>query len=309
MKPPTSRPYRHPDDLQSVIDLILACRAEERIDPWPPVHDIRTRLGIDDAARLWIDDDKRPVAFAMIWEGNVFLYFALPRASDETLEVQAITWATARARASAEQHGERAVLCVPVCDDDPYRAALLTRAGLRCEEWYMIRMRRWLHLPIADPVVPTGFVLRPAAGESEAPVLVDLHHTAFATASETVAERVVWMRSPAYDPRLDLVAVAPNGELAAFCRGSICIEENVRLGFASAWIDVIGVHPAYRRRGLGRALLLLALRNMRDMGLNRALLSVGSWNMPAQHLFESCGFAVACRISWHVYDEEPEMAV
>lgn len=36
MKPPTSRPYRHPDDLQSVIDLILTCRAEERIDPWPP---------------------------------------------------------------------------------------------------------------------------------------------------------------------------------------------------------------------------------------------------------------------------------
>lgn len=309
MKPPVSRPYLHPDDLQSVINLILACRTAERIDPWPPAHDIRARLGADDDARLWIDECNRPVAFAMIWEGNVFLYFALPRASDETLEAQAITWATMRARASADQHGERAVLCVPVRDDDPYRAALLARAGLRCEEWHMIRMRRWLHLPIADLPVPAGFTLRPASGESEAPALVDLHHAAFATASETVAERVTWMRSPAYDPRLDLVAVAPDGALAAFCRCSVCVEENTHLGFASAWVDLIGAHPACRRHGLGRALLLLALRNMRDMGFAQALLSVGSWNTPAQHLFDSCGFVAICRIFWHVYDEEMEMAV
>lgn len=309
MKPPASRPYRHPDDLKSVIDLILACRAEECIDPWPPVHEIRTRLGASDDARLWMDERHHPVAFAMICEGNVFLYFALPRASDETLEAQAIAWATAQARASAEQHGERAVLCVPVRDDDPYRAALLARSGLRREEWHMIRMRRWLHLPIADPVVPPGCTLRPAAGELEAPALVNLHHTAFATASETIVERVEWMRSLSYDSRLDLVAVAPDGALAAFCRCSVCAEENAQLGFASAWVDLIGVHPAYRRQGLGRALLLLALRNMREMELNQALLSVGSWNTPAQSLFESCGFVVACRIFWHVYDEEMEMAV
>lgn len=173
----------------------------------------------------------------------------------------------------------------------------------------MIRMRRWLHLPIADPVVPPGFTLRPAAGESEAPALVNLHHAAFATASETVVERVSWMRSPVYDPRLDLVAVAPDGALAAFCRCSVCADENARLGFASAWVDLIGVHPAYRRRGLARALLLLALRNMREMGLKKALLSVGSWNALARHLFETCGFVVICRIFWHIYDEEMEMAV
>ena len=173
----------------------------------------------------------------------------------------------------------------------------------------MIRMRRWLHQPIADPSIPPGFTLRAVAGESEAPALVDLHHAAFATASETVAERVAWMRSPTYDPRLDLVAVAPDGALAAFCRCSICAEENTRPGFSAAWIDLIGVHPAYCRQGLGRALLLLALRTMRAIGIAQALLSVGSWNTPAQRLFESCGFVVACRVFWHVYDAEMEMAV
>jgi mycothiol synthase len=313
MKPPASHPYRHPDDLEAVMDLILTCRAEAPTDPWPPVHDIRARLsaqpGISNDARVWVDDRERPVAFAMIWEGNIFLYHALPQAGDETLEMHALTWATERARTLAEQCGERTVLCVPVRDDDPYRAALLARAGLRLEEWHMIRMRRWLHQPIADPSIPPGFTLRAVAGESEAPALVDLHHAAFATASETVAERVAWMRSPTYDPRLDLVAVAPDGALAAFCRCSICAEENTRPGFSAAWIDLIGVHPAYCRQGLGRALLLLALRTMRAIGIAQALLSVGSWNTPAQRLFESCGFVVACRVFWHVYDAEMEMAV
>jgi len=36
MKPPASHPYRHPDDLEAVMDLILTCRAEAPTDPWPP---------------------------------------------------------------------------------------------------------------------------------------------------------------------------------------------------------------------------------------------------------------------------------
>jgi len=313
MKPPASHPYRHPDDLEAVMDLILTCRAEAPTDPWPPAHDIRARLsaqpGISNNARVWVDDRERPVAFAMIWEGNIFLYHALPQAGDETLETRALAWATERTRALAEQCGERAVLCVPVRDDDHHRMALLARAGLRIEDVHMIRMQRRLHLLIADVSASPDFTLRAVAGESEAPALVDLHHAAFAIASESVAERVAWMRSPAYDPRLDLAAVAPNGALAAFCRCSISVEENARLGCADAWVDLIGVHPAYRRQGLGRALLLLALRTMRAIGIAQALLSVGSWNTPAQRLFESCGFVIACRVFWHVYDAEMEMAV
>ncbi|MGQ9550570.1 MAG: GNAT family N-acetyltransferase [Roseiflexus sp.] len=313
MKSLASHPYRHPDDLETVTDLILTCRTETPTDPWPPVHEIRARLsaqpGILDDARVWVDDRDRPVAFAMLWEGNIFLYYALPYAGNETVEMQALAWATGRARAIAAQCGERAMICVPVRDDDHHRMALLARAGLRIEDMHMIRMQRWLHLPIIDMPAPPGFTLRAVAGESEAPALVELHHSAFATASETVTERVAWMRSPVYDPRLDLVAVAPDGVLAAFCRCSICIEENTRPGLSAAWIDLIGVHPAYRRRGAGRALLLLALRTMRSIGIMQALLSVGSWNTPAQRLFASCGFAIVCRVFWLVYDTEPEMAV
>jgi hypothetical protein len=70
MKPPASHPYRHPDDLEVAMDLILTCRTEAPTDPWRPVHDISARLsaqsGISNDARVWVDDHDHPVAFAMI---------------------------------------------------------------------------------------------------------------------------------------------------------------------------------------------------------------------------------------------------
>jgi GAF domain-containing protein len=45
------------------------------------------------------------------------------------LVMRALAWATEQARATAEQCGERAVLCVPVRDDDHHCIALLARAS------------------------------------------------------------------------------------------------------------------------------------------------------------------------------------
>ncbi len=308
MEPPASRPYHHPDDLAAVTRLLLTCRAEERIDPWPPVHEIRLCLGaLHDGcadARLWVDCAGVPLAFAMIWEGDILIYSALPRACDEVLEARMICWGMERVRAAAERHGERSIPCIPVRDDDLRRMALLARLGLRCEEWCVVRMQRRLTDPIAVPCVPPGFVLRPVASEIEVPALVDVHHAAFATAAEHAADRVAWMRGPAYVPDLDLVVEAPDGVLAAFCRCSVAVEENMRLSYSAAWIDLIGTRPEYRCRGLGQALVLQALWQMRALGLDRALLGTGSWNTGAQQLFIACGFCIPYRILWYVCDEE-----
>ncbi len=71
-----------------------------------------------------------------------------------------------------------------------------------------------------------GYTIRPVAGEAEAEALVALHRAAFGSEHMTAAERLTWMRQPDYDPALDLVAVAPNGSLAAYCFCAIQREEN-----------------------------------------------------------------------------------
>ena len=55
----------------------------------------------------------------------------------------------------------------------------------------------------------------------------------------------------------------------------------------------LAVHPRYRRRGLGRALLTEALRQARALGVQVAWLEVRPSNLPALELYESFGFKKA----------------
>lgn len=302
-----SRPYAGLADLESVIDFLLTCRAEEDLDPWPPIHEIRARLrehGGGAPTRLWEDAEHQIVACALIWEGSILLACMHPMAQDETLETQLIAWGMDRVQRIAQAHGERAALYIPVRDDDHHRIAMLERQGFSQEDWRNLRMMRRLAAPIAAPGLPAGFTLRPVAGAAEAEAHVALHRDAFVTAQITVDERLALLRDPAYHPDLDLVVVAPGGTLAAFCLASFGVEENTRTHRALGWIDLLGTRHAYRRRGIGRALMLTALQRLQAYGLDRALLNTGSWNYEAHRLFAACDFHVGYQILWFTHDEE-----
>ncbi|WP_320169778.1 ribosomal protein S18-alanine N-acetyltransferase [Maridesulfovibrio sp.] len=52
----------------------------------------------------------------------------------------------------------------------------------------------------------------------------------------------------------------------------------------------LGVHPDFRRRGIGKALMLSLLQKCREMEIKRGLLDVKESNHPAIALYESLGF-------------------
>jgi ribosomal-protein-alanine N-acetyltransferase len=69
-------------------------------------------------------------------------------------------------------------------------------------------------------------------------------------------------------------------------------------GYCIAWIlfenvhvQNLAVHPAHRRKGLGRLLLLHAIDEGRNRGATAALLEVRRSNEAAQSLYRSLGFA------------------
>jgi ribosomal-protein-alanine N-acetyltransferase len=72
------------------------------------------------------------------------------------------------------------------------------------------------------------------------------------------------------------------------------------VGFCSMWrvhdeihINNLAVLPAYRRRGIGAALLTRVLAEAPRLGAVRALLEVRRSNVEAQRLYERFGFTVA----------------
>jgi len=101
--------------------------------------------------------------------------------------------------------------------------------------------------------------------------------------------------------RLDLSWLAEAeenpGEIVGFCICWIDENENALRGVLEGWIEGIGTVPEWRNRGVGRSLLLNALRSLKSVGINAALLDVDAQGpSAATHLFESVGFTVRDRM-------------
>ena len=160
-------------------------------------------------------------------------------------------------------------------------------------------MARSLDQPTPDPRMPAGFTIRPMLRETEIEAYVSLHRAAFGTENMTVEYRRSIMSAPGYIPELDLIAVAPNGDLAAFCVCQVFPDDLPRAGGQrEGWTDPIGTHPDYQRLGLAKALILTGMRLLKERGLDTALLGTESTNIAMQHAAMSVGFHNVSNTFW-----------
>jgi mycothiol synthase len=101
------------------------------------------------------------------------------------------------------------------------------------------------------------------------------------------------------DPSLWLVAF-DGDEIAGAVLGKIDPEENAHHGRERGVVDEVFTRPAWRRRGLARALIARCLVRLRDRGMSSAYLGVDGLNPnQAVTLYSSLGFEVAStEIDW-----------
>jgi mycothiol synthase len=141
---------------------------------------------------------------------------------------------------------------------------------------------------IPETLVPEGYTIRPLGDEDELPARSWASWKAFHP-NEPDDQYQGWewyrnvQRAPLYRRELDLVAVAPNGELAAFC--TVWFDEAT----ASAAFEPVGTHPAHQRRGLGKALMVEGLRRAHALGAT--LVTAGSYSQASGALYDSIGFS------------------
>ncbi|WP_342565410.1 GNAT family N-acetyltransferase [Paenibacillus sp. FSL R7-0345] len=84
--------------------------------------------------------------------------------------------------------------------------------------------------------------------------------------------------APGYCPELDLSLLNEQGEVVAFC--NVFVDEANRIGM----LEPVGTHPAYRNRGLGRAVIYEGLNRLRSKGMVKAFTG------PNQPFYERIGF-------------------
>jgi len=295
--------------LQPAIDLVLTCRAVEQIDPWPPIYELRHHLRLDAQpgsanTQVWERQSGELAAIATIWDGMTLIFSIHPQDVSEDLMAEILSWGIARARALARRVGERASLFVPIHADDRPAVALLERHGWIAEDWTFLRMARSLAAPIAAPCIPNGFTLCPVRSAQELAAATALCQDVFVAGSSIVHDRLALRRTSDHVQASDMVAVAPDGSLVAFCLCTASSLDTRHPAHTDGWIDLVGTLLAYRRRGLGRAVLLAGLQQLKSFGADRALLGTASWNSAAQHLFAAADFRLLHEIRWYVWAED-----
>jgi ribosomal protein S18 acetylase RimI-like enzyme len=248
-------------------------------------------------ARLWEDAQGNLRGFAIVQLPWLTVDYAVhPAASDAGLEEMMLAWALERWPQVMAEHGLSYSLFVEVRDDQPDRMALLERLGFVRDDWHTLYLSQPLRGPIPTVQPPEGFTIRPLAGEAEVEGYVALQRAAFGTTNMTVEWRARTLQAPQYVPELDLVAVAPDGALAAFCICWLSQRGHDENGSNAGQVEPIGVRPDLQQRGLGRAILLEGLRRLQAHGATTALIESDGDNDPAHGLYESVGFRVAATI-------------
>jgi mycothiol synthase len=225
---------------------------------WGQVHPDWRRRGLGTALLRWVEERQRSVAAAH------------PPEVERRLE----SWAH---------------------ENEAGRIALLEQHGYRIAR-YDYEMER----PSLDEIpalpLPEGVELRPAREEHlrriwETEVEVFRDHWGSVDDTEASFER------KRTDPRRDMslwVVAWQGDEIVGQVLNRIDPEANAELGLKRGWVNSVGVRRAWRRQGIGRALVAESLRLLRDAGMKTAGLGVDAENETgALGIYESVGFAVA----------------
>lgn len=289
-------------DLPRLVALNAACQAVDQLEDPPTLQEVRENL-LEPTGEwrreiaLWQSGGDL-VGCANFWvppptdRQSVFFWLVVhPTARVSDLPTEIIAWVEKCATALG---GPDTTLTTGASEDDRWRLAIVPTFGF-VPVRYFLRMMRRLDEPLTVIPPSPGYQIRPLAGMDEVEDWVLLFNAAFSDHWEhydtTADERRIALERPRYLRDLDLVAVAPDGTLAAFCSAGISELDD---GSREAWIELVGTHPAHRRRGLARAILTAGLAALRDHGMTEAKLGVDAASPTgATSLYEGLGFTVA----------------
>jgi ribosomal protein S18 acetylase RimI-like enzyme len=290
----TGRAFSGGSDLQSMADLV-------RKFPTGNVHivDLPYRFSswsfdYPENIRLWTDENGTLLAWAILQVPLWTIDYACNPELDHKAHPQILKWADEQSRAIVNTPSGHPAWFVSVLASQTDRIRDLEQAGFVSpanvgeNSWSQVSMEHSMKIP-DDVQPPDGFHIRPLNGADEVDAYVEIHQAVFESKNMTAEWRNRTLQRPEYIPDLDLVAVAPDGGLAAFCICWLAKDDN---GNVSGQIEPMGVHADFRKLGLGRAMVVEGLKRLSEKGAQEIYIQTDNYRNAAFRLYESAGFHV-----------------
>jgi len=256
--------------------------AESRQDQWL-VAQIDERVVGYGQIESWPEGDGTWVYLTLGW--------VLPEWRGKGIGTAMLQWTEDRIRllAAAEHPTEKCEFAANASSTEKEATALLLQEGYRAE-YTVLEMGLDPLLMPAHPL-PAGLDVRPVSPEQCVPIAASIHESYHQEydggrfeENFDVAKEVARLSDPKHDPML--WQVAWDGEEIAGQVLSV-IEQG------KAEVFEVSVRPAWRRRGLARALLSRALQTLRERGVDVIRLrTVAEFRTRAKDLYSSVGFRV-----------------
>ncbi len=240
---------------------------------------------LEDVIYLWEADDQIVAMLNPDSSGEAFFQIHPAYRSAELLHEMLDV---AEAELPNDKEGGTGELISWVNESDILFKEILTRRGHTRSKYKAEHMRyRSLTNPVSVSVPPSGYTVRALGDESELPARSWLSWKAFhPDEPDEKYQGWEWYRNiqriPLYNRDLDIVAVAPDGELAAFC--TVWVDQVTR----TAVFEPVGTHPNHQKRGLGKAVMSEGLHRAQKLGATLA--TVSSYSDGAHALYHSMGF-------------------
>lgn len=292
-------------DLPKIVDLLDACETVDQLEDNRTLAELQRSFDNKPPNTiieryLWETPDGQPVGYGVYGirdrPADRQAYPSIkvhPDYRESTLETEILTWCEQRIRRLRPD----VTLWMGLRSDSHHYIDLYESQGYQAVRWFH-HMSRSLLTPIPEPQFPTGFTTRTCQGDTDVEPWVDMFNQTFIDHWQfhprPIENRRHQIQRPTYQADLDWITLDPNGTFAAFCDGHIFHESNARTGRQEGWIMGLGTRRGFRRQGLGRAMLLLGLQQLKAAGMDIALLGVDAENPnQAQQLYQSVGFEQA----------------
>jgi ribosomal protein S18 acetylase RimI-like enzyme len=284
----------HHNDLETLTAFFTTARQIAGQDAgYLHAGDVLWRLTLNDVdrendIRLWDDAMLGVVGVACFFTIEDFEFHLHPDLTDEqffAIAAEMLEWAEQRyfELAQADEAEEPEGILTQATATNHRMQIALERAGFHRDPFEQLICLRDLNTPIPDGALPPGYTIR-QVHEHEFEQRINLHQDVWQSEHFT-SDRYDRVRAlPGFIPELDLVVVAANGLMVAYC--IVWLVDGV------GEFEPVGTRTHYRQQGFGKAVVLEGLRRLQAMGAQTATVYSDA---ETRSFYQSCGFQIVNR--------------